>query len=212
MFYVISVYFYHGFIKTLLNVFCNVISELVLILVVSGAGSVLPQLFPVRPRVIPGGLCCLALVLSDHAGRWGFIGFRWRSVPDRLEVSGMVPGRGENTKKMYDKSETASKPGRFELGKSEKNRRNLKLIQTCDFFILCILYINSYNVPRRDVNFYLITFNSSFLVVFFLLVISEILLLRFFCRLVSLFLRFADSLLTVPMLLLSEHLLHVLAP
>nr|DAK89903.1 MAG TPA: hypothetical protein [Caudoviricetes sp.] len=36
---------------------------------------------------------------------------------------------------MYDKSETTSKPGRFELGKSEKNRRNLKLIQTCDFFI-----------------------------------------------------------------------------
>ena len=106
---------------------------------------------------------------------------------------------GENTKKMYDKSEIASKPGRFEPEKSEKNRRNLRLIQTCDFFILCILYINPYNVPRRDVNFYLITFNSSFLVVFFLLVISEILLLRFFCRIVSLLLRFADSLLTVPM-------------
>lgn len=42
---------------------------------------------------------------------------------------------GENTKKMYDKSETESKLGRFELGKSEKNRRNLKLIQTCDFFM-----------------------------------------------------------------------------
>ena len=106
---------------------------------------------------------------------------------------------GENAKKMYDNPETVSKPGQFELGKSEKNRRNLKLIQTCDFFILCILYIIFYNVPRRDVNFYFITFNSSFLVVFFLLVISEILLLRFFCRLVSLLLRFADSLLTVPM-------------
>ena len=54
---------------------------------------------------------------------------------------------------MYDNSETASKPGRFELGKSEKNRRNLKLIQTCDFFILCILYRIFYNVSRRDVNF-----------------------------------------------------------
>lgn len=105
----------------------------------------------------------------------------------------------ENTKEMYDKLEAASKPGRFELGKSEKNRRNLKLIQTCDFFILCILYINSYNVPWRDVNFYFITFNSSFPVVFFLLVISEILFLRLFCRLVSLLLRFADSLLIVPM-------------
>nr|DAH16881.1 MAG TPA: hypothetical protein [Caudoviricetes sp.] len=36
---------------------------------------------------------------------------------------------------MYDKLKTVSKPGRFELGKSEKNRGNLKLIQTCDFFI-----------------------------------------------------------------------------
>lgn len=60
---------------------------------------------------------------------------RWRFVPDRLEVAGTVPGWGENAKKMYDKSETASKPGRFEPEKSEKNRRNLKLIQTCDFFI-----------------------------------------------------------------------------
>ena len=80
-------------------------------------------------------------------------GYPWRSVPDRLEVSGITPGRNENIKEMYDKSETASKPGRFELGKSEKNRRNLKLIQTCDFFILCILYIIFYNVSRRDVNF-----------------------------------------------------------
>nr|DAW52481.1 MAG TPA: hypothetical protein [Bacteriophage sp.] len=111
----------------------------------------------------------------------------------------MVPGRDENTKKMYDNPEIESKPGRFEPEKFEKNCRNLRLIQTCDFFILCILYIIFYNVPRRDVNFYLITFNSSFLVIFFLLVISEILLLRLFCRLVSLLLRFADSLLTVPM-------------
>lgn len=127
--------------------------ELVLTLAASGAGSVLLKLFPVRSRVIPGGLCCLTLILSDHAGRWGFVGFRRRSVPDRLEVPGIAPGRNKNTKEMYDKSETASKPGRFELGKSEKNRRNLKLIQTCDFFILCILYIIFYNVSRRDVNF-----------------------------------------------------------
>ena len=123
---------------------------------------------------------CLALVFLDHAGRRGFIDSRWQSVPDRMEVSGMITGRSENAKEMYDKSETASKPGRFELGKSEKNRRNLKLIQTCDFFILCILYINFYNVPRRDVNFYLITFNSSFLAMFFFLMISEILFLRLF--------------------------------
>lgn len=86
-------------------------------------------------------------------GGGGSIGSLRRSVPDRLEVSGMVPGRNESTKKMYDKSETSSKPGRFELEKYEKNRRNLRLIQTCDFFILCILYIIFYNVSRHDVNF-----------------------------------------------------------
>ena len=197
--YVLSVCFTAVARKTFLNVFYNVILELVLALVVSGAGLVLPQLLPVRSRVIPGGLCCLTLILSDHAGRRSLYWFTGRSVPDRLKVLGIAPGRNENTKEMYDKSEAASKPGRFELEKSEKNRRNLRLIQTCDFFILCILYINSYNVPRSDVNFYFITFNSSFPVVFFLLVISEILLLRLFCRLVSLFLRFADSLLMVPM-------------
>ena len=63
------------------------------------------------------------------------MGSRWQSVSDRLAVPGMVPGWGENTKKMYDKLEAASKPGRFEPEKSEKNRRNLRLIQTCDFFI-----------------------------------------------------------------------------
>lgn len=127
------------------------------------------------------------------------MGSQWQTATDRLEVPGTVSRRGEGIKRMYDKSEIASNPDRFELGKSEKNRRNLKLIQTCDFLFLCILYIILYNVPRRDVNFYFITFNSSFPVVFFLLVISEILLLRLFCRLVSLLLRFADSLLMVPM-------------
>lgn len=164
-----------------------------------GTSAAVPGPLPGYPRRAVFPALCLALVLPDHAGRWGFIGSLWRSVTGRPKVPGTVPRWGENSKKMYDKSETESKPGRFELGKSEKNRRNLKLIQTCDFFILCILYIFLYNVSRRDVNFYFITFNSSFPVVFFLLVISEILLLRLFCRLVSLFLRFADSLLMVPM-------------
>ena len=48
------------------------------------------------------------------------MGSRWQSVSDRLAVPGMGPGWGENTKKMYDKSETESKPGRFEPEKSEK--------------------------------------------------------------------------------------------
>lgn len=61
------------------------------------------------------------------------MGSRWRSAADRLAVSGAALGWGKNTKEVYDKSETASKSVRFELGKSEKNRRNLKLIQTCDF-------------------------------------------------------------------------------
>ena len=92
VFYVLSVYFTTVAQKTFLNVFYNVISELALALVVSGAGSVLPQLFPGCSWVIPGGLCCLALVLPDHAGRWGFIGSLWWSAPDRLEVSGTAPG------------------------------------------------------------------------------------------------------------------------
>lgn len=67
--------FYHGCTKTFLNAFYRVLIELILALVVSGAGLVLPQLLPFRSRVIPGGLYCLALVLSDHAGRRGFHGF-----------------------------------------------------------------------------------------------------------------------------------------
>lgn len=63
------------------------------------------------------------------------MGSQWWPAADRLAVAGTVPGWGKSTKGMYDKSETASKLGRFELGKSEKNRRNLKLIQTFDFFI-----------------------------------------------------------------------------
>ena len=142
----LSVYFTTVVQKTFLNVFYSAMLEFVLALVVSGAGSVLPQLFPGCSWVIPGGLCCLALVLPDHAGRRGFIDSRWRSVPDRLEVPGMVTGRGENTKKMYDNSKTASKPGRFELEKFEKNRRNLKLIQTCDFLFcaFCIEFSITY--------------------------------------------------------------------
>lgn len=81
------------------------------------------------------------------------MGSQWWSATDRLEVHGIAPGRNKNTKEMYDKSEISSKSGWFELEKSEKNRRNLRLIQTCDFFILCILYIIFYNVSRRDVNF-----------------------------------------------------------
>lgn len=61
--------------KTFLNAFYNVLLELVLVLAVSGAGSVLPQLFPAGFRVIHGGLCCLPLALSDHAGWCGFHGF-----------------------------------------------------------------------------------------------------------------------------------------
>nr|DAD89051.1 MAG TPA: hypothetical protein [Siphoviridae sp. ctv0N24] len=49
-------------------------------------------------------------------------------------IGWQFPRWDESTKKMYDKSEIASKPTRFEPEKSEKNRRNLRLIQTCDFF------------------------------------------------------------------------------
>ena len=78
--------------KTFLNAFYSVALELALVLAVSGAGFTLPQLFPVRSRVIPGGLYCLTLALSDHAGQRGSIGSRWRPVTDRLAVAGTVPG------------------------------------------------------------------------------------------------------------------------
>lgn len=148
---------------------------------------------------IPGRLCCWLSAWLWFTRSCRTVWLLWTPGGGLFLIGRRLLGWGESTKKMYDKSETASKPGRFEPEKSEKNRRNLRLIQTCDFFILCILYIIPYNVPRRDVNFYFIAFNSSFLAVFFLLAISKILLLRFFCRLVSLFLRFAGSLLTVPM-------------
>lgn len=96
---------------------------------------------------------CSALVYQIAQGDRTFAGSRRRSVTDRLAVPGAVLQWNKGHEKMYDKSETASNPDRFELEKFEKNRRNLRLIQTCDFFILCILYIISYNVSRRDVNF-----------------------------------------------------------
>ncbi len=81
------------------------------------------------------------------------MGSQWWSATDRLEVPGAVSRRGKDIKGMYDKSETVSKSGWFELEKSEKNRRNLKLIQTCDFLFLCIMYIFRYNVDWHDVKF-----------------------------------------------------------
>lgn len=84
------------------------------------------------PGLSPAG-CAIGSGLSDHAGRRGFRGFLQWPVANRLAVAETVPERDNGIKGMYDKSEIASKPVRFELGKSEKNRRNLKLIQTCDF-------------------------------------------------------------------------------
>jgi hypothetical protein len=83
------------------NVFKRIYSvalELALVLAVSGAGFTLPQLFPGCSRVIPGGLCCLALVLPDHAGRRGFIDSRRRCIPDQLEVPGTGREHQENVR------------------------------------------------------------------------------------------------------------------
>lgn len=150
--------------KRFLNAFCNVISELVIALSRLALALYFHSCYRSASGLFPAG--CLASVCQKRVGRRAFAfrtsadeirrtnyqiaqgrrtfaGSRWRSVPDRSEVPGMVPGRGENTKKMYAKSETASKPSRFELGKSEKSRRNLKLIQTCDFFIFVHYVYNS---------------------------------------------------------------------
>ena len=96
--------------------------------------------------VVPGGLpgysqrdvplaFCSTPVCQIMQGGGTFAGSWWWSVADRLAVPGTVTRWGKGTKKVYDKSEAESKADRFELGIYEKNRRNLKLIQTCDFFI-----------------------------------------------------------------------------
>lgn len=113
-----------------------VLLELVLILAVSGTSAAVPGLLPDYPRRAVLLALCLALVHQIMPGGVASMGSRRRSVH----------GMGENTKKMYDKSEIASKPGRFELEKSKKNRRNLRLIQTCDFLFcaFCIKFYETY--------------------------------------------------------------------
>lgn len=103
--------------------------ELVLALAASGVGSVLPQLLPVCFRAYPRRAVLLTPVCQIMQGGGTFTGSR--SGP--LLIGWRLSGRDKGTKGMYDKSEVASKPVQLELGKSEKNRRNLKLIQTCDF-------------------------------------------------------------------------------
>lgn len=94
-----------------------------------------PGLLPsYSQRDVPLAFCSTP-VCQIMQGGGTFAGSWWWSVSDRLAIPGTVTRWGKGTKKVYDKSEIASNPDRFELGKSEKNRRNLKLIQTCDFFI-----------------------------------------------------------------------------
>lgn len=109
------------------------------------ASAVVPGLLPGYPR----WAVLLTPVCQIIQGGGTFTG----SCSGPLLIGWRLSGRDKGAKGMYDKSETASKPVRFELEKSEKNRRNLKLIQTCDFFILCILYIFLCNVDWRDVKF-----------------------------------------------------------
>lgn len=99
---------------------------------------------PVCFWVIPGRLCCrfpVWLWLAKIApGGGAFVGSRWRSAADRLAVSGAALGWRKNTKEVYDKSETASKSVRFELGnlkKSQKSETNsdLRLFIFCAFCI-----------------------------------------------------------------------------
>lgn len=98
------------------------------------------------PGLSPAGLLlvlCLALVHQIMPGGGASMGSLWWSVPDRLAVPGAVLRWGKGIKGMYDKSEIASNPDRFEPEKSEKNRRNLRLIQTCDFFYFVHFVYNS---------------------------------------------------------------------
>lgn len=84
------------------------------------------------PGLSPAG-CVVGPAYQIIQGGGTFTGSRSGPLLIGWRLSGRSRDGGENAKKMYDKSETASKPIQLELGKSEKNRRNLKLIQTCDF-------------------------------------------------------------------------------
>ena len=122
------VYFYHSCTKTFLNAFYNVLLELVWFWLFRSCSRSVPGLSPAGCVIGP----LFGSGSPDHAGWRGFYGVSGGGL---FLIGWRFPGWYENAKKMYDKLETESKPTRLELEKSEKNRRNLRLIQTCDFFI-----------------------------------------------------------------------------
>ena len=69
------------------------------------------------------------------------MGSQWQTATDRLEVPGTVSRRGEGIKRMYDKSEIASNPDRFELGKSEKKSQKSETNSDLRLFYFCALCI-----------------------------------------------------------------------
>lgn len=69
------------------------------------------------------------------------MGSQWQTATDRLEVPGTVSRRGEGIKRMYGKSEIASNPDRFELGKSEKKSQKSETNSDLRLFYFCALCI-----------------------------------------------------------------------
>lgn len=110
--------FYRGCVKTSLNAFYNVLLELVF---GSGCSAAVPGLFPGYPRQAVLLVLCLALVRQIMPGGGASMGSRWRSVPDRLAVPGMVPGWVRTPRKCT----TSQKPHQNRVG---LNRKNLKKI------------------------------------------------------------------------------------
>lgn len=73
-----------------------------------GTSAAVPGPLPGYPRRAVFLALCLALVLPDHAGRWGFIGSLWRSVPGRPKVPGTGRERQENVRQIRNSIKTGT--------------------------------------------------------------------------------------------------------
>lgn len=128
--------------KRFLNAFCNVISELVIALSRLALALYFHSCYRSASGLFPAG--CLASACQKRVGRRAFAfrtsadeirrtnyqiaqgrrtfaGSRWRSVPDRSEVPGMVPGRTRKPRKCMTNQKQHQNPVGL-------NRENLKKV------------------------------------------------------------------------------------
>lgn len=100
----------------------------------SGYSAAVPGLFPGYLRQAALLVFYLALVHQIMPGGVASMDSRWRSVSDRLAVPGMVPGWARIPRKCMTSQKLHQNRVGLNRGNLKKNRRNLRLIQTCDFF------------------------------------------------------------------------------